>query len=114
MECEISKERFEDLVQTWKIVSEFTSKVQRDISIAIVSDENNKEKLKQQLKLSEEKMQEIMDNAVLTFLSAMPLATMNHSNLFNQALALHSNLTKNPVMHMVVDELRKREEEENA
>jgi hypothetical protein len=110
MESEISKEEFGSLVKVFMLISNFTAKVQRDISIGLVQDKTTRKRLLDDLKMSEEEMQKIMDHAVLTFVSAMPLATMNHSNLFTQAIALHSNITDNAIMHQVVEEVSRQQD----
>lgn len=63
-------------------------------------------------KQSEEVMQKIIDKAVFAFVGAMPLATINSSNIFLQVMGIHSNLTKDPMMHRIlerVNELTARE-----
>jgi hypothetical protein len=35
------------------------------------------------------------------------LSTMNHSNMFGKLLALHSNLTGDPLMHDIFDEVNR-------
>ena len=108
METKYTQEEYEKLREMVWFVSMFTDDIQRDISIALALDPKHREKLAKRLKLTEEEMQKIIDNAVYVFLDAMMLATMNRCNMFTMAMAKHSNVTGDPVLHEIFGELNER------
>lgn len=113
METELSEQELENIVETFWQISQITDDLQRDISIALTTDDNHRKKLSQRLKLSEEEMQKIFDRAVHGVVDAMPLATMNRCNMLTMIMAMHSNVTGNPLLHEVFRRVNKRALESN-
>jgi hypothetical protein len=109
MNCKpLQTESFEKLTGLFKQLAEITSELQLEISRALVENPVHKADLLKQMKTSENDMQLRVDRAVHGFVRTMPLASMNRQNLFMEALALHSNLTGNPLVHELLEEVNRQ------
>lgn len=86
----------------------FLGRVQTEISCALVLDPKINLKLQKQLKMSEEQMEQAMDAVALAVIGISPLATMVRSSMFGRIMALHSNITGNPEMHEILEEVNRR------
>ena len=113
METELSEDEVERIVETFWHISQITDDIQRDISIALTTNQGVCKKLSQRLKLSEEEMQKLMDKAAHVVLDVMPLATMNRCNMFTMIMAMHTNITADPLMHEVFRRINERALEAN-
>jgi len=113
METELSENELENIVETFWHISQITDDLQRDMSIALATDDGHRKKLSRQLKLSEEEMQKILDRAKLAVIDAMPLATMNRCNMLTMIMAMHTNLTGDSLMHEVFRRINERALEAN-
>jgi len=99
-------------IRLFKEFNAVSSSIQYDMARVLLTDENNRNELSKQLKENENQMEIRMNKAVHAFIGVMPLATMNHCNLFGKVLALHSNLTGDPLMHDTYDEVNRQTIEE--
>jgi hypothetical protein len=99
------KDEFEKLVLMFDKFNHLTSHFQIEMADALLENSPNKKDFEKYANASEEVMQQRIDRAVYAFVGVMPLASINGINLFMNALALHSNLTGNTVMHDVIEEL---------
>lgn len=97
-----------NLVKLFKQFNEVSGCIQQDISRVLLTDKANQKKLSEQLQGSENDMEIKMDKAVHAFIAVMPLATMNRINLFCKTLCLHGNLTGNPAIHDIFDEVNRQ------
>jgi hypothetical protein len=100
------------LVKFFKAVNEVTGTIQKDISIALLKDPAMQKKVSNQLKMSENDAQLETDKVVKAFIDEMPKATMNGYNLFGKVFAMHANITGDPTMHDVFDEVNRQVFEE--
>jgi hypothetical protein len=100
------------LVKFFKTANEVTGTIQKDISIALLKDPAMQKKLSKQLKMSENDAQLETDKVVRAFIDEMPKATMNGYNLFGKVFAMHANITGDPTMHDVFDEVNRQVFEE--
>ena len=97
-----------ELVKYFKKTNEVTGAIQKDISIALLRDPAMQKKVSDQLKMSENDAQLETDKVVKAFIDEMPKATMNGYNLFGKVFAMHSNITGDPTMHEVFDEVNRQ------
>jgi hypothetical protein len=100
------------LVKFFKTANEVTGTIQKDISIALLKDPAMQKKLSKQLKMSENDAQLETDKVVRAFIDEMPKATMNGYNLVGKVFAMHANITGDPTMHDVFDEVNRQVFEE--
>lgn len=96
------------LVKFFKTTNEVTGTIQKDISIALLRDPAVQKKLTAQLKMPENDAQLETDKVVKAFIDEMPKATMNGYNLFGKVFAMHSNITGDPTLHDVFDEVNRQ------
>lgn len=96
------KEQFDILADHFDYYNNLTGDIQMDMVKALLENPNIKEDFDNQKMKSEEEMQHRINKAVFAFVGAMPLASINGINLFMEAIALHSNLTGNPLMHKII------------
>lgn len=113
METELSENELENIVETFWQITQITNDLQRDISIALATDDGHRNKLSKRLRLSEEEMQRIFDRAAHGVVDAMPLATMNRCNMLTMIMALHANITGDGLMHEVFRRINERVLESN-
>jgi hypothetical protein len=113
METELSESDLDEIVESFWQISQITEDIQRDISIALTTHKDCCKKLSLRLKLSEEEMQKLMDKAAHAVLDVMPLATMNRCNMFTMIMAMHSNITGDPMLHEVFRRINQRALEAN-
>jgi hypothetical protein len=100
------QERLE-LVRFYKQFNAYSSDIQNDIARALLVSPTNRLKLTRQLQLPDHKQAELLESYAMNALEGMMLSTMNHSNMFGKLLALHSNLTGDPLMHDIFDEVNR-------
>lgn len=86
----------------------FFGKLQTEISCALVLDPKINAQLQRDLQVSEEVMEKEMDAATIGFIKQMPRATMTRSSMWGRAAAFHSNITGNPEMHEILEEVNRR------
>jgi hypothetical protein len=98
----------EALVKYFKKTNEVTGAIQKDISIALLRDPAMQKKVSDQLKMSENDAQLETDKVVKAFINEMPKATLNGYNLFSKVFAMHANITGDPTMHDVFDEVNRQ------
>lgn len=98
-------EHSEKLVHLFKQMVALTSKIQIEISEALLENPANRDDVAKQLQRSENDMQLRVNKAVYAFVGAMPLGSANRQNLFMEALALHANLTGNTLVHDLIHEV---------
>jgi hypothetical protein len=98
------RERVNNL-KFYREFNEVTSILQKDISRSLLFDPNHKANLTKQLKMSENDVELLLDKVAHTVLAVMPLASMNRTNMLGRILALHSNLTGDPMIHDMFDEI---------
>lgn len=106
------KKHIEELTELFVEFNRVTSVIQLQISAELLKHEISRKEFDEISKKSEEVMQEKMNKAVFAFIAAMPLATHNGINLVMEALSLHANITKNPMMHQIIEKLNQKTNEE--
>ena len=103
---------FNRLVRLFKTINEVSGVIQKDISLALLRDPAMQKKLSEQMKMSESDIETQVDKTVTDFIKQMLIATMNGYNLFGRVFAMHSNITGDPLMHDVFDEVNRQVFEE--
>lgn len=98
------RERVNNL-KFYREFNEVTSILQKDMSRSLLSDPRHRANLTKQLKLSENDVELLLDKAAYFLLSVMPLASMNRTNIIGRVIALHSNLTGDPMIHDLFEEI---------
>ena len=96
------------LVKFFKTANEVTGNIQKEISIALLKDPAMQKKLAKQLKMSENDAEIETNKVVRAFIDEMPKATMNGYNLVGKVFAMHANITGDPTMHDVFDEVNRQ------
>ena len=76
-----------------------------EMSLAIIQDPRSKELNQKWQKASEQKMMDLMDNAVKHFVGALPVATANGVNLFASVISCHSSLTGDPLVRKIIEKI---------
>ena len=84
---------------------EETSKLQIEMSKVLVTSKEAKSRLERQLRMPDHAQEELLANATHQFIAVFPLASMLGQNMFSKALAYHSNLTGDPSMHAIFEEV---------
>lgn len=95
-------------VRFFKQLVEVSGTIQQDMSRVLLTDKTNQQELSKQLQGSENDMEIRMDKAVHAFIAVMPLACMNRVNLFAKTMCLHGNLTGDPGIHDIFDEVNRQ------
>ena len=86
----------------------FLGLVQKEISCALVLDSASSEKLKAQLRMSEEQIEHKLNAVALECIKMFPLETMNGSSMFGRIISLHSNITGNSEMHRIMEKVNEK------
>ena len=106
------KENKLKLVRLFTKFNRVSSWIQNDIAKALLTDPKNRDHLAKQMKMSDHDQAVLLDQYTYNALEGMMLGTMNHCNMFGKTMAMHANLTGDPLMHDVFDEVNRQIVEE--
>jgi len=98
-------EQFADSVKEIRNILNLLGSLQMEMSLAIIQDPRSKELNQKWQKASEQKMMDLMDNAVKHFVGALPVATANGVNLFASVISCHSSLTGDPLVRKIIEKI---------
>ncbi len=98
----------EQLVNLFEDFNAVTTVMQLEMSKALVTSPVAAERLKRQLKMSDSKAFQVLNEATFQFIRAFPLATFHDVNLSCRVFDLHSQITKDDTMHRVFEEINQR------
>lgn len=85
-----------------------TSAMQRDIVNVMLKSNEVRHTLMKQLRMPENEMMKITDNAIRHFISVLPLAQEMGANLFMTMLTQHSVITGDNTMIRIVDHINQK------
>jgi len=110
LDKEEKKQVLRELLENMTIL---TGEIQAQMSCVLLENESIRKKVEALSNQSENDSIEIINNAMYGFISAMPIASLNLTNIFMNVIAHHSKMTGDPTMIGMLKEIGDRIGKEN-
>lgn len=102
LDKEQKKQVLRELLQNMTIL---TGEIQAQMSCVLLENKSVRKKVEKLSNQSENDAIEMINNAMYGFISAMPIASLNFTNIFMNTIAHHSKMTGDPTMMDMLQEI---------